>query len=839
MIEECIDTRAVGYIRKRQLRVTGISLQSDPRFKKQQLTARSLNERNAASIDAPRQQTAPCAGLCRESFVKIELLIKGQAPDPHLGVFNGSIEEGVNRVTRIELSLVSEHEYKESDLEDMVGAPATVKLSAPIDNSLSVSRFDGIVYEMHQMNRFDVDKDLFAYRLIIRPWIWQFHIGRNSRSFPKKRRIDVIDTILQGGKGKYYDTDYYKESDYPELWQILQDEISDWDFVQKLMREGGINYYFGAPKDGNTAEMMHLVDSSSFFPNALKKAVPWNPTSGLSVSDPHIHAFETVARAVPKSVESTASFGDGIVRRFASTSDVQKGTGGTFRNFGVEGQEETVAKHQAKVLSQGFSAARLTFHGVSNHFLIRAGERIAVGGPYLDSEKKVIVTAVRHHFHCTIPAAVEGKSDAEYENIFVAVKSDAEIRPVDELMENINTVGGSLGTSTVRAEKHHAGGEIDVLKNSMRNMAAALDRLVAADQAVGGVMLGDVDEDTKVTSGKEMTCRISNERFPDGLTAKVSVAWLVPGGGVTCLPREGMQVYFIFEQGQGGQNEAVVVGYRPSSGVPGQNPASKTETNRLKRGSAADQVVEKDSFSPKNRERVGIRGEDAVCEVTLLDAEKSVSVNAEKDLYFIADEAVHLRSDSHLHMADTVGEQFGSVDRYVDRDQTEWIKGNHDMTVTGDQSLTIEGNQTITVEKDVTEQIGGAESHSVTKSRTVTIEQDHTRTVSGNETITVSKGRFLTTTANYEETVNGKKIVAVAKDYTEEIGGAETRTVTKNASLSSDEAISFTAQKKVTITCGDAKVTIEKSGDITIEGKKMSHKASGDITMKGSKIKIN
>ncbi len=764
--------------------------------------------------------------------MKIEILINGQTPDPPLGIFNGSIKEGVNLVSRVELFAVSEHEFKESELEDMVGAFATVKLSAPIDNSLSVSRFDGIVYEMHQMNRFEVDKDLFAYRLIIRPWIWQFHIGRNSRSFPQKRRIDVIDTILQGGKGKYYDTDYYKESDYPELWQILQDEISDWDFVQKLMREAGINYYFGAPKDGNTAEMMHLVDSSPFFPNALKTMIPWNPTSGLSVSDPHIHAFETRARAVPKSVESTASFGDGIVRRYSSTEEVPKGSGKPFRNFGVEGQEEAVAKHGAKVLSQGFGAARLTYHGVSNHFLIRAGERITVGGPYLESEKKMILTHVHHRFHCTIPSALDGTSDMEYENTFIAVKPDVEIRPVDELMEDINTVTESLSTAAVSEEKeHHEGSEVHLLKESMFRMAATLDKLVTSDQTFGGVMLGDVDEDTKVTSGKEMTCRISNERFPDGLTAKVSVAWLVPGGGVTCLPRKGMQVYFIFEQGQGGRNEAVVVGYRPSSVVPGQNPASTITTHRLKRGAAADKVVEKDSFAPNNRQRVGIRGENAVCEVTILDAEGSVSVNAVKDLYFMADAAVNLRSDSHLHMADTVGEQYGAVDRYVDRNQTEWIKGDHTMLVSG--------NQSITVEKNVTEQIDGAESHTVVESRTVTINQDHTRNVSGKETITVSKARSITTTENFDEITDGKKTVTVAKDLTEDIGGAETRTVAKNASLSSDEAISFTAGKKVTITCGDAQVTIEKNGDVTIQGKKFTQKASGDVSMKGSKIKLN
>ena len=135
-----------------------------------------------------------------------------------------------------------------------------------------------------------------------------------------------------------------------------------------------------------------------------------------------------------------------------------------------------------------------------------------------------------------------------------------------------------------------------------------------------------------------------------------------------------------------------MVGYRPSVMVSGQDPVNTIETYRLKQGGGGSNVVEPDSFEPKNRERVGLRGEDRVCEVTLLDNEGSVSINANKDVYCMADESVHIRTDTHLHMADTVGEQYGEVDRYVDRDQTEWINGEHDMRVSKNQDILVEKN---------------------------------------------------------------------------------------------------------------------------------------------------
>ena len=770
--------------------------------------------------------------------MELEFLINGAAPSPMLGVFEGQIVEGVNRMSRIELLAVSTEALAESDLEDGVGQPATIKLNEAVDGSLMVSRFDGAIYEFHQINNALVERDLFVYRLVIRPWLWRTHIGAASRAFPDMSRVEVIDKVLDGAKGTYYDTNYFKPADYPKVWQILQCDESDWKFISRLMREAGINYYFGAPKDGGAAEMMHLVDHRAFFPKGYAKTIPCNPASGM-VAKRHLTTFETRARAVPESVAASAAFGDGNTTPYTAKESVDKGLSGQlFNAFGVEGQTEAVAQHRAKVLSQGFGAGRLTYFGAGDHFLIRAGEQITVGGPYLGSEKKVLVTAVTHRFYRTVADATTDIKKINYENRFEGAKPDADIRPVDDVISVDMGMGFTPELIHGRRDTEQDNATLATLKETVAKLTETVHRLARAEQH-HGVMLGKVVEDTRVTDGKEMTCVIENERFPEKIVAKVSVAWLAPGGGVTCLPREGMQVYFVLEQGHGGQNEAVVVGYRPSSAVPGQDPAQTTKTLRLKSGSSADSVVAEDDFSPKNRERVGVRGEEAVCEVTLLDKEGSVSVNATKDIYLMADKTVSLRSETHLHMADTVREQYKEVNRYVDEDQTEWINGNHDMRVSGDQTVVIEKNQNTSIDKDMTTSVEGSETLSVKKSRSVLIEKDHTRSVDGEETITVKKGRTLSVDKDYTETVKKNKDVTVEKDLTQNVTGKQTVVVKKAASLKSEDTITLNADKKVMIVCGSAKVTIEKNGNVTVEGNKFTHKASGNMVLKGSKVNVN
>jgi type VI secretion system secreted protein VgrG len=770
--------------------------------------------------------------------VDLEFLINGAVPSPHLGVFDGQIVEGINQMPRVELLAVSTVELAESDLEDGVGQPVTIKLSEPVDNSLMVSRFDGAIYEFHQINNALIEKNLFIYRLVIRPWLWRKHIGANCRTFPNMSRVEVIDEVLADAKDVYYDTNYFKPSDYPKVWQILQWEESDWKFISRLMREAGINFYFSAPKEGNSAEKMHLVDHWAFFPKGYSKTITCNPVSGM-VSERHLTLFETQARAVPESVVSSASFGDGNSTHYTASESVDKGLSGqTFKAFGVEGQTEAVAQQRAKMLSQGFGARRLTYSGAGDHFLIRAGEKITVGGPYLSSEKLVLVTAVRHRFHRPVFDATTDSKKINYENSFDGIRPDADIRPIDNIL--FIDIGTGYGPSlkSVRNDTAEERETISTLRETVEKLTATVHQLARSERE-HGVMLGKVVEDTRVTERKEMTCVIESERFPEKITAKVSVAWLVPEGGVTCLPRAGMQVYFMIEQGHGGNNEAVVVGYRPSSAVPGQDPAKTIKTHRLKKGGSASSVVNKDSFSPKNRERVGVRGESATCEVTLLDNEGSVSVNAIKDVYIIADKSVSLRSEEHLHMADTVREQYKEVDRYVAEDQTEWIEGNHDMRVSKNQTLVVEKNKDTSVEKDMTTSVEGSETLSVKKDRSVLVEKNHTRSVDGDESITVKKGRTLSVDKDYTETVKKNKQVTVEKDMSRQVKGAQQISVKKAAALKSEDVIQLNSDKKVQIVCGSAKVTIEKNGNVTVEGKKFTHKASGNVVMKGSKINLN
>lgn len=790
--------------------------------------------------------------------MKIDFLVNGAKPDPYLGVFNGYIQEAVNTVTYIELFVVSDFLLSEEELEEFIGSPATVKLSEPIDGERKVSRFDGLIFDIRELNPYGARIDDFLYKIIIRPSIWKLTLSSRARSFLNQSRTEVVDKILKEGgfqSGIHFETKYFSEKNYPKMSQLLQCEISDWAFIRQLLTEAGINFSFHAKKDGATNEMMHLVDNNGYYQKPLPEPLKWNPSANM-VAERHIAAFETHVRSIPASVQAVAAFGDGKTRTFESEVTLDKGTGYDYHVFSAEGQTDNVAKHRAQIFADGFEANRISYEGKSNHFLIRSGEKFELKCSRYAIEKKILVTSVKHYFVQDIGHAAAEQTELDYRNEFTAVREKAEIRPVANTQNSHRETGlPSPAFDENDASKNPLIPLLSEKKSDIdADLVTAIDHLTRATNSFG-IMLGKVVEDAKVSAGNEMTCKIANERFPDGIIAKVSIAWLVPGGGCSALPRAGMEVYFTVVQGLGGQHEAVVLSYRPSGDVKGQDPAQSKDIKTVVPGDKPGEAVKVDSVSPSNRNRVGMTGEGGAAEVTILDGDGSISLHANANILLVSDADTSMSSANHMHMSGAVSEQYDSINRVVGGDVTEEIGGNRSLKLTGNDTNETSGNEEkkiggtrkIEVKGMVTDKIDGPENKTVKGPRKVDMKAGHVETITGVASTTVKGAMSVSVKAASTEKVKGSKSVSVKGDMKEQVKGnviIDTKGsyavgAKKDAGFKVDGNMNFEVKKKVTIKCGSAQIVVEKNGNVTIKGKKLTQKFSGDVAIKGKKVNIN
>lgn len=666
--------------------------------------------------------------------LKLEFLIEDKVIDPPMGILSGYIQEEINQVSVIELFTVSNTEYSDENLlEEFLYKHVTVRLSSIIDGETFYSRYDGLIYEIDKPESIHLGPNVFLYKMTIRPQFWKLALSNNSKSYSNKSRIGTIDEVLEANelaKDITYEARYFKPEVYTELPQILQTEVSDLHFLQRLMSEAGINYYFESPEklENNVkkkgAEWLRIVDNSAFFKSVYPNVITYKPGAGLT-NERRISKLESLIRSIPSSVESTASFGEGSVQVYSNSESPVGGTGGTYRDFSTEGKTNDVARQNARVLKERFESYHMRYNGQSTHFVLRAGERFKVGGPYMREDKDILVTSVRHTISQTVNAALgeHGASTPSYSNSFVAVGKDTEVRPqtrqtnidaragimrnqvlVDLVAKLNSAIESKLGVKLGLELNNNL--DLDVSPDS-GGSNCSLDIVTELIQSCNsfGVYLGKVTADTVVSEG-EMTCQVASDHHA-AITCKVGSNWLVPGGGLTLFPRSGMQVYFILLQGNPG--EGVIVGYRPSSDVPGQDPAGSTSFRKLDPkgmpalGGEPPTIVSDSTFGVSNRQVLALHGEKGVAHVAVIDGDSAaVTLSANKKLYSHAGVDHHASScGNYIHQ---VG---GSVWEDIAGDLSVAVHGNNTEGVTGNQTLTVMGSQNEHINVNRTLTIGG------------------------------------------------------------------------------------------------------------------------------------
>lgn len=147
-----------------------------------------------------------------------------------------------------------------------------------------------------------------------------------------------------------------------------------------------------------------------------------------------------------------------------------------------------------------------------------------------------------------------------------------------------------------------------------------------------------------------------------------------------------------------------------------------------------------------------------------------------------------------------------NLDTEVENDETHTVDHDRTKTVKHDENSTIENDRNKSVNNNQTETVG--------KNKTISVGNDHSETIEKNMTIFVG--------ADLKETIDGQYLEQVAKEY----------------DLSA-KTITMTAQDKITLQTGSAKIVMNSNGDITISGANINIKGSGNVVIKGSKVLSN
>ncbi|ELH5187783.1 type VI secretion system tip protein VgrG [Salmonella enterica] len=128
--------------------------------------------------------------------------------------------------------------------------------------------------------RISGSRDQATYQIIIEPFLSllrnQF---RTHRFFVNKSVPEVVTEVLQEHGLEGWEYEFILKADYPKREQINQYKENDLAFIERLLAEVGIFYFFTLQPDTQT-EVVHFADKQSAW--TFGKSLPLSSPSGMS-----------------------------------------------------------------------------------------------------------------------------------------------------------------------------------------------------------------------------------------------------------------------------------------------------------------------------------------------------------------------------------------------------------------------------------------------------------------------------------------------------------------------------------------------------------------------------
>ncbi|WP_172196940.1 type VI secretion system Vgr family protein [Niveibacterium sp. COAC-50] len=169
------------------------------------------------------------------------------------------------------------------DLKPLIGECVTLSLRQA-DGSLR--RWHAHVTHAAQLG---ADGGLARYRLVLEPWLAFLRHRRTSRIFQDQSALDVVQAVLGDYPIARFDVRVANAGAIMPRPLITQYRETDFDFVQRLLAEEGLSYWFEHAESGDEHRLV-IADAAADWPACPQASVRFTRLSATDSADA-IHSF--------------------------------------------------------------------------------------------------------------------------------------------------------------------------------------------------------------------------------------------------------------------------------------------------------------------------------------------------------------------------------------------------------------------------------------------------------------------------------------------------------------------------------------------------------------------
>jgi type VI secretion system secreted protein VgrG len=598
-----------------------------------------------------------------------------------LGLAEFEITEAMSELFQWRLEAVSEQ--SDIDFDKAIGRPCSITVKTYDTERV----FHGILVEARWTG---VDGRYQVYTLEVAPWLWLLSRLSNCRIFNEKSVPDIIQQVFQD-RG-FTDFRLNLSESHPQREYCVQYRETDLAFVTRLMEEEGIAYYFEHSADKHTLVM---VDSNSAYkPIPNRATIPWVASVGADwPGREHVHDWQKERRFRSGKV----TFNDYNFKQPNASLKAEKEGTASYNRARQSEIYDHPGNYKERGLGERFAKVRLEAEQAVDNRRHAEGEAVTLypGGlvtlekhPIASENAQYLVVRAAHHYTTEAYASAPdpGRADESYEGKYEFLPGGQPYRPLP-LTPKPRVYG--MHTAKVVGP---SGEEIHVDEHGRIRVEFFWDR----------------DK--------------SQSRW-----TRVAQLWAGKEWGFQHIPRVGMEVVVVYEEGD--PDHPIVIGcvYNGDNKYPYSLPANKTQSgwksNSSKGGGGYNEFMMEDK-----------KGQELI------------RMHAQKDY----DVTVH-----HIETR-TIGEDFVSG---ASR-STTLLSGDDELTIaTGNQTETIARNRSVTIGVNDTETVGA--SISTTAGASISTTAGASVSTTAGASISETAGASISETAGLSITVTAGASITI------------------------------------------------------------------------------
>ncbi len=698
----------------------------------------------------------------------------GTKADEIWQVRNVELEEAVSTLYWARIELGSD------ELSASAAALLGESASLTIDRDHGSRVLHGIVEQVKQAESSQGQR---VVRIVLVPALAALDHISHARVFEKQTVIQVIETVINGGLEPFkrsLQPSKLVRNDYPQRELIVQHRETDLAFVQRLLAEEGLWYYFRHPEDSKV-EQLFICDSPKSIPAIsdspeVELSRDWDSQTGHEA----ITAFNSTEELRTTTIQvrqynwtNPGRFEEMTehVKKpspFESKRPLSRGEHGDLvgSDYAKERYGKFDVKAQALLRLEAWRADRHTFSGKSNVLLLQPGHFFKL------DDVEYLVLQVAHQGNMVVNGERVARY-GDYTNSFVCLKRELPYRP--HRIDKPRIAG--IQTATVIDQ---AGGKVTPETGAQGNDIAT-------------------DEHGRVRVKFHWDTTPAGKGGTTSGWVRVAQSWAGAGWGSQFVPRVGMEVVIQFIDGDVDQPLVTGCVYN------GENPPPYAK--------APTQSGIKTQSSIKPGDYNELRFDDAA-------GHEQIYVRAQKD---------YVEDVLNDHTTTVTGKQT----QVVKKSQTETVNGSATLSVGGKRTktvggekengeeITIKGERKTTITKKHTEIFQDEHEVTVTKAVKENYLATHERTVTETQTLEAKADKLEHVVGSYELTTDQAYVLNQAATKLTLEGGkvaldaAGAISVTRGpATIDIDDGgnIAFKTTGAISFEVGPNKITISMSG---------------------------